>query len=129
MMRWWSSNPGQKPLRNPGYVAYCCVFILVLPRPPFPPSNLLPGGSDLYLPKPPPPPHMGVFVASRRPPVPDDPPCWNVHSSQVTVAQRLRHLLDHHYLVSEVEVHEMFAESSHDVSYYRAPWYRTLHLL
>ena len=44
IMEWWSSNLGQWPLPNLVSVAYYYVFILFLPRPPFPSSDVLPGG-------------------------------------------------------------------------------------
>ena len=41
IMRWWSYNSRQWPLRNLGSVAYCNIFILVTPRPPLPLSDVV----------------------------------------------------------------------------------------
>ena len=44
IMRWWSSNIGQKPLRNLGSVNYCYIAILDPLRPLLPSSDVFPGG-------------------------------------------------------------------------------------
>ena len=109
----------------------CCFWLRIysFTAPPSLPVLQCPQQGVIPLPPQHPPPHLGVFVASRRPPMPDDMPFWHVHSPQVTAGQRLCHLLDNCHLGSEVAVHEMFAESSCAVRYHRAPWNRTLHLL
>ena len=50
IMRWWISNLRKLLLHNLGSVASCYVFILVLPHPPFLPSNFLTRGSAPYRP-------------------------------------------------------------------------------
>ena len=70
IIRWWSSNPGKWPLRNLGSVAYCYVFILDLPHPLFPPSDVLPGGAPPSFPN---TPSTNVCCVSEQ----DHPPTWD----------------------------------------------------
>ena len=44
IMRWWSSNLGQRPCRNLGSMAYCYIAIIDPPRHLLPPYGVLLGG-------------------------------------------------------------------------------------
>ena len=69
IMRWWSSNLGQCPLRNLGSIAYCYLFILVQSCLPFLPYNVLPGGSSPFCPN-------TSSTDVRRVSAHDHPPTW-----------------------------------------------------